>query len=145
MRFFLILFLCLISCRKNENGTYFIKPDSFIIQPGKYYFNNKMLQIKEFEDGSFTFGIANNRNQAIYQLSLFQSFSNLQKWVLYLDNDGNVWFHDSDTGRALMLEFMFEPSVSRMINQDKQIKCIVHDYLKEKLTLPEKFKKEVGY
>jgi hypothetical protein len=101
MRVFLLLFICFISCERNNNATEFVKPDSYITKPGMYYCKSMNISVKEFKDGSMIFGVSDKKNNIIYQLSIFEAFSNYQHWVLYVDINEGVWFYDADIGHTL--------------------------------------------
>ncbi|WP_428232719.1 hypothetical protein [Flavobacterium sp.] len=88
-----LVFIC--SCCKNDNNQ-FIKDNEFISQPGNYYHKSIKIIVKEFKDGSLIYGIADLRNNIIYQQDINKSFSNNSRWVLYIDKKDNIWFHTSD-------------------------------------------------
>jgi hypothetical protein len=89
----LLVFICL--CCKNDNDR-FIKNNEFISKPGNYYHKTIKIIVKEFKDGSLIFGIADLKNNIIYQQDINHSFSNNSRWVLYIDKKDNIWFHTSD-------------------------------------------------
>ncbi|WDF61673.1 hypothetical protein PQ462_09845 [Flavobacterium sp. KACC 22758] len=89
----LLVFIC--SCCKNDNDR-FIKNNEFISEPGNYYHKTIKIIVKEFKDGSLIYGIADLKNNIIYQQEINHSFSNNSRWVLYIDKNDNIWFHTSD-------------------------------------------------
>lgn len=89
----LLVFIC--SCCKNDNNR-FIKNNEFISEPGNYYHKTIKIIVKEFKDGSLIYGIADLKNNIIYQQEINHSFSNNSRWVLYIDKNDNIWFHTSD-------------------------------------------------
>lgn len=89
----ILIFICL--CCKNDNAQ-FVKNNSFISESGIYYHKAIKIIVKEFKDGSLIYGIADQRNNIIYQQNINQSFNNNSKWILYIDQKDNIWFYTSD-------------------------------------------------
>jgi len=75
---------------------------------------------------------------AIYQLSMFETFSNYQKWTLFIDENEYVWFYDCDMGHSIVLI-----KVESLDDEKDGINYVFHDYAKEKIKLPELFKEKV--
>lgn len=100
----LILIFILLSCgRSNDNKNHFIKSYGFVNEPGIYYINTNKLVIKEFDDGSLIYCVADNRNNILYQSSLLATFSKYTTWYLYIDKKGDIWFYTGDYQRCTVL------------------------------------------
>lgn len=126
-----ILSVLLVSCKQNETSK-FLKVESFILNEGLYYSKSINILVKEFKDGSMTYGIADKHNKLIYQHDIFTSFSKSQYWFLYLDKDENVWFYSSDI------------QTTNVLMKDSLNNYKVRNYCSEKLILPQKVVKELS-
>lgn len=90
-----LLLVTIFSCNSHENKTMFIKNEEFITTTGVFYFKSIKIIVKEFEDGSLIFGIADNRSKIIYQQNINESFKN-NGWMIFIDSKDNIWFHTTD-------------------------------------------------
>ena len=90
------MLILISSCNRNQKSNKFIKNSEFISEPGIYYHKKTKIIVKEFKDGSLIYGIADKRNNIIYQQSINQSFSNNGNWMIFIDSKDNIWFHTSD-------------------------------------------------
>lgn len=102
IKIIIALFL-LISCdnnsnftRNNKNRGVFIKQNTFINSPGKYYFRDLTIMVKEFKDDSIVYGVFDYYNNLLYQRNINTSISNHMKWTIYIDNKGQIWFYNVD-------------------------------------------------
>ena len=86
----------MFSCNRNDNDKLFIKNNEFISEPGVYYHKRTKIIVKEFKDGSLIYGLADKRNNIIYQQNINQSFSNNGSWMIFIDEKDNIWFYTSD-------------------------------------------------
>ena len=125
---FILVLLVLASCGKSDEGIS-LKHDNFITEPGTYYFSGKQLKLKEFTDGSLTFGVSlSGTNKVLYEHSMFKAFSKYQFWRLYVDDKDNIWFYDSDYHEAIVLVW-----------DDTNGKHVQQDFMKEKENAPKAF------
>lgn len=90
----LIISFLFISC--NEYKIKRIQVNTFINEKGIYYINENRIIVKEFDNGSLTYGVVDNRSNTLYQLGILNSFSKKSNWLLYVDFDKNIWFYNSD-------------------------------------------------
>jgi hypothetical protein len=123
----LLVFIC--SCCKNDNDR-FIKNNEFISEPGNYYHKTIKIIVKEFKDGSLIYGIADLKNNIIYQQEINHSFSNNSRWVLYIDKNDNIWFHTSDLQLTSVL--------LKGSRKDEYVYRIIHD--NNTVPIPNEFK-----
>lgn len=91
---FMMVFM--FSCNRNDKDKLFIKNNEFIFEPGVYYHKRVKIIVKEFKDGSLIYGIADKRNNIIYQQNINQSFSNNGNWLIFVDEKDNFWFYTAD-------------------------------------------------
>jgi len=91
-----IFVLVIFSCNSKESSQRFIKNDEFITVPGIFYFKSIKIEVKEFNDGSLLYGIADKKSNIIYQQNINETFSNYSKWMLYVDDKDNIWFYTGD-------------------------------------------------
>jgi hypothetical protein len=92
----LLMLVFMFSCNRNDNDKLFIKNNEFISEPGVYYHKRTKIIVKEFKDGSLIYGLADKRNNIIYQQNINQSFSNNGSWMIFIDEKDNIWFYTSD-------------------------------------------------
>ncbi len=92
----LFMLVFMFSCNRNDNDKLFIKNNEFIFEPGIYYHKRAKIIVKEFKDGSLIYGLADKRNNIIYQQNINQSFSNNGSWMIFIDEKDNIWFYTSD-------------------------------------------------
>lgn len=95
-RLIILIIIFMFSCQKEDKNNQFIKGNQFVDAPGIYYHKKIKIIIKEFNDGSLIYGIADKLNNIIYQQNINQSFSNNSNWFLFIDQNDNIWFFTSD-------------------------------------------------
>ncbi|MDR2238440.1 MAG: hypothetical protein LBE92_20120 [Chryseobacterium sp.] len=99
----IIALFMMISCDKNsdfmrnnkETGK-FVKKNTFIDSPGIYYFRDINIIVKEFKDDTIVYGISDYYNNLLYQRNINNSISNHMKWTIYIDNQSQIWFYNTD-------------------------------------------------
>ncbi|MBP1223632.1 hypothetical protein [Flavobacterium sp. 1355] len=126
----LIILMTFLSCQKKSSKI--IKGDVFINETGLYYSKSINIVLKEYNDGSLTYGVADKDNKLIYQQSVFMSFGKNQDWLIYVDNQENIWFYSSDIQTANVL-------MRDSLNNYK-----LKNFCKENIKLPEKLLKELS-
>jgi hypothetical protein len=103
----LLSFLLLISCRSDGYKAKQLSKNEFAFEPGRYLLPNidelQYLNIREFKDGGLTFCVVNNRNKPLYDYGSVMSFSNYQKWGIFVDENENLWFYNGDFQQRLIL------------------------------------------
>lgn len=97
---YIVLTLCFLSCSNSEQKKYSIH-GGFIVEAGLYKFidsNNlrRNVILKEFKDGSTIFAITDLKNKMLFQQNINLTFSKYHYWCLYVDNDVNIWYYNSD-------------------------------------------------
>ena len=107
---YLLIIILMFSCDRNEKSNKFIKNNEFISEPGIYYHKSTKVIVKEFKDGSLIYGIADKRNNIIYQQSINQSFSDNGSWMIFIDTKDNIWFYTSDLQLTTVLVKQSETS-----------------------------------
>ncbi|GAB0156596.1 hypothetical protein CHRYSEOSP005_18620 [Chryseobacterium sp. Alg-005] len=102
IKIIIALFL-LISCdnnsnftRNNKNRGVFIKQNTFINSPGRYYFRDLTIIVKEFKDDTIVYGVFDYYNNLLYQRNINTPISSHMKWTIYIDNQGQIWFYNVD-------------------------------------------------
>ncbi|OCA72455.1 hypothetical protein BBI01_10050 [Chryseobacterium artocarpi] len=98
----LMLFL-IISCdrsnsyaKNDKNLGVFVKENTFISSPGIYYFRDFSIVVKEFKDDTIIYGVFDYYNNLLYQRNINVPISNYMKWTIYIDNQGRLWFYNTD-------------------------------------------------
>lgn len=92
----LLVISALTRCESQSKKNEFIK-NAFITDVGTYsWINNKSIIVKNIDDDSKIFGIADDKNRIIYQQPMNVVFSNYHKWILYADENENVYFYNGD-------------------------------------------------
>src|SRR4051812_22789762 len=134
----LIILVCLFfsSCGNSAPENFQIK-SGFIFEPGIYHifqpkFKSKNIILKEFKDGSKIFAITDSMNKILFQQSINQTFSKYHYWCLFVDENANVWFYNSDYSSA-----------KAIILNEKTKLYEMKDFCAEKLNLPVEFRKEL--
>lgn len=122
----LVLFIIsFLSCNtKSSNGKI---ENGFVKKEGTYFFNKKRIKLAELKDGSLTFAIIDKDGQLLLQHNLFLSFNKNQKWALYIDNNENIWFYNSDFGETMV-----------WLKEDSS-RYIQYDYCTKDITIPPDF------
>ncbi|WP_289665917.1 hypothetical protein [Flavobacterium panacagri] len=130
---FPLLFMILISCKNDELILKNIK-SGFLYEAGIYTIpsKNRNILIKELKDGSLLFAIRNSKSKILFQQSLDETFSPYHYWMLYVDNNANVWYYNSD----------YISSKAILFNEETQ-QFTVEDFCSVKLQLPLEFKKRI--
>jgi hypothetical protein len=95
-RIIILMIIFMFSCQRKDKNNQFVKSNQFIYSPGIYYYKQTKIIIKEFNDGSLIYGIADKLNNIIYQQNINQSFSNNSNWFIFIDKNDNIWFFTSD-------------------------------------------------
>ncbi|WJS96982.1 hypothetical protein NYQ10_11110 [Flavobacterium johnsoniae] len=106
----------------------FLYEDGIYTIPGK----DRNILIKELKDESKIFAIRNGKNKILFQQSLDETFSPYHYWVLYVDQNANVWYYNSD--------YMSYQTI--LFNQKTQ-QYEMKDLCRYKIQLPSEFKKEI--
>ena len=120
----------LVSCSKQEKVYEFMPAAGFMNNPGTYISKSAIIIIKEYDDGSLTFGVSDRKHKIIYQYNIFSSFSDQQYWFLYKDDQENIWFYSSDIQESIvLLKDTFHNTYS------------VHNFCSEKIKLPARIPK----
>jgi len=132
----LLVSMFLNSCGNSPLERHRIK-SGFISEPGIYNviqpkFQSRNIIIKEFTDESRIFAIRDSRNKVLFQQSINETFSNYHYWCLFVDENANVWFYNSDYS-----------STNAIIFNEKTKQYEMKDFCEEKLILPAEFKKEL--
>lgn len=120
------------SCSNNASKVSTAKGNTFINEPGKYYLKKGNLIIREFEDGTLVYGVADKFNRVQHQQSIFSPFSDHQYWTIYLDTDENVWFYCADLQQLEVVRY----------SQDK--KAYVYEKIEVDTVLPKAFEKNLN-
>ncbi len=133
---YLLSIILFISCGNSELKRENIKP-GFINKPGKYNILNpnqkhRTVILKEFKDESLILAIMDSKNKILYQQNLNESFSKYHYWCLYVDNDINIWFYNSDYGSSKAIIFNNETGSYE-----------IKDFCETRQSLPKDFKKEL--
>lgn len=99
-------------CRNTDTAE-LKEPAKFITSPGIYRYRHAdrvtgkvraiNVSVKEFKDGSTVYGVSDNRNHLLFQSSLFATFSNYQKWIIYVQNGDTIWHYNSDLQESVRL------------------------------------------
>lgn len=129
VKFVLIIFM-MIGCSNSDNGSKIIKGNTFITSKGIYYFNGLTLKISEIDTGCLVFSLKQTKqdNILIYG-DIFKCFNKNQKWCLYIDEDDNIWFYNSD----------YQQSYVWIANESYK----KYDYLLEKIRIPKEFEQKL--
>ncbi|MEL1243263.1 hypothetical protein AAEO56_03220 [Flavobacterium sp. DGU11] len=127
-----VTFLFLVSCSNRGYEVSTAKGDSFINEPGRYYLKKGRLIVREFEDGTLVYGVADKFNRVQHQQSIFSPFSDHQYWIIYLDTDENVWFYCADLQQLEVVRY----------SQDK--KAYVYEKIEVDTVLPKAFEKNLN-
>jgi len=126
----LIVVVLFFSCEKERAKS--INGEVFIKNVGLYYSKTINIVVKEYKDGSLTYGISDKHNSLIYQQSVFSSFGENQDWLLYVDNKENVWFYSSDIQTTNVL-------IRDSLNNYK-----LKNFCTDSIKVPEKLLKELS-
>jgi hypothetical protein len=131
-----LIFLLFVSCNESELKRQRIK-SGFINKPGIYSvfqrdLKTKKIVLKQFKDGSVIFAITDIYNKILFQQELNQTFSPYHYWCLYVDEQANVWFYNSD----------YSSSKAIILNPETEL-YEVKDFCETKLILPTEFRKEL--
>ncbi|KFF15791.1 hypothetical protein [Flavobacterium hydatis] len=131
-----LIFLLFVSCNESELKRQQIK-SGFINKPGIYSvfqrdLKTKKIVLKQFKDESIIFAITDFHNKILFQQELNKTFSPYHYWCLYVDEQANVWFYNSD----------YSSSKAIILNPDTQL-YEVKDFCEIKLILPTEFRKEL--
>jgi hypothetical protein len=129
----ILLALVLVSC-VHERKYEFMPNAGFIDEPGTYTSKSAIITIREYDDGSLTYGISNKKHKIIYQLNVFSSFSDNSYWFLYKDEKENIWFYSSDIQETVVL---LKDSLTNTYS--------VHDFCREKIKLPKSIPKNHNF
>lgn len=133
MNKFLLICFCIftsLSCSQNNLANSRIKPETFIVKPGKYFLGSKQIWLKKFTDGTLVFAIGDDLNRKVlYQQNMFTAFSDNHKWLLYVDDKENIWLYNGDLQ-------IYNVLVYDMVNHDYKVR----DYKKDNLEIPTAFK-----
>jgi hypothetical protein len=135
--FILLVFQFLNSCGNSPLDSYRIK-SGFISEPGIYNifkpeFKSVNIVIKEFKDNSKIFAIRDYKNKVLFQQNINESFSKYHYYCLFVDENANIWFYNSDYGSSQVI----------MFNENtKQYE--MKDFCEEKFKLPTEFEKELN-
>ncbi|GAB1856714.1 hypothetical protein MHTCC0001_15500 [Flavobacteriaceae bacterium MHTCC 0001] len=129
MRYFFITIILLVSCKNNNDKIYNITPDHIISMPGIYYVKNYKISVKEFKNGSLVFAISDKKNKLYFQQSILESFNKLSLWGLYVDENDNLWFFNSDYNKTDVW----------IRNDDSSTGYEKKNFCKEQLALPARF------
>ncbi|MBF7091548.1 hypothetical protein IUY40_08345 [Flavobacterium sp. ALJ2] len=133
-----LLFLLFVSCNKSELKRQQIK-SGFINKPGVYsVFQNdletKKIFLKQIKDEHLIFVISDIHNKILFQQNSnnpFSTFTPYNYWCLYVDEQANVWFYNSDDSPKVIL---FNPETK--LYEAK-------DFCRTKLLLPKEFRKKL--
>ena len=129
----IILILLFVSCN-NSKESYKSIESGFLYETGIYHIPGKDRNIlfKELKDGSKIFAVRNRKNKILFQQSLNETFSAHHYWALYVDQNADIWFYNSDymSYRAILF------------NQKTQ-EYEINDLCRFKIKLPLEFKKEI--
>lgn len=134
---YLFLLFCFISCGSPALESKTIK-SGFISEPGIYYIrnlkyrNHRNILVKELKDESIIFAVRDSLNKILFQHSLNETFSNYHYWCLYVDENSNVWFYNSDYSSTEAIIFNENTKLYEM-----------RDYCNVKLIMPKEFEKEL--
>ncbi|MCV9927191.1 hypothetical protein OIU83_05985 [Flavobacterium sp. LS1R49] len=131
-----LIFLLFVSCNESELKRQQIK-SGFINKPGIYSvfqrdLKTKKIILKQFKDRSVIFAITDIYNKILFQQELNQTFSPYHYWCLYVDEQANVWFYNSD----------YSSSKAIILNPETEL-YEVKDFCETKLILPTEFRKEL--
>lgn len=132
--FHLLLLFCFISCGKSGLESKSIK-SGFISEPGIYYIHNskhRNVLVKELKDDSILFAIRDSQNKILFQQSLNETFSNYHYWCLYVDENSNIWFYNSD----------YMSSKAILFNENTKL-YEMKDFCNVKLKMPKEFEEEL--
>ena len=132
----LLVSLFLNSCGNSPPERYSIK-SGFISEPGIYHifppkFKSKNIIFKEFKDGSKIFAITDSMNKILFQQSINETFSKYHYWCLFVDENANIWFYNSDYS-----------STKAIILNEKTKKYEMKDFCEVELNLPTEFRNEL--
>lgn len=127
---FLLILCVMTGCSHSDNESKIIKGNTFITSKGIYYFNGLTLKISEIDKGCLVFSLKETKkdNVLIYG-DIFKCFSKNQKWCLYLDEDDNIWFYNSD----------YQESYVWIAHENYK----KYDYVLEKIRLPKEFEQNL--
>ena len=120
----MFLSIFLFFCGRQERKEKLMYQKGFITKPGLYVSKSVLVVIKQYNDGSLTFGVSDRKNKIIYQHSVFSSYSNNSYWFLYKDENENIWFYTSDL------------QDSKVLLKDNSNNYSVHDFCRENIKLP---------
>lgn len=128
----LLLFVIFISsCSKGKIAAKYIKDDVFISSTGRYYFNGLTLKLSEIDGQCLVYSLKETKsNRIIIGGDIFSCFSKNQKWCLYIDENYNIWFYNTDYQNNYV-----------WIAKENYRK---HDFVLDKIKPPIKFKQKIS-
>ena len=126
---YIIIYYLFISC-SNDTKSLAITRDAFITSPGIYFFKGNTLKLSNIDNGCYVFSLKKTKDDLTYiNADINKCFNKNMFWSLYIDNDKNIWFFNSDY-RTNAVWFSKE-------NYKK------HDFIRENIKLPVKFKEKI--
>lgn len=133
--FFCVLSFLIVSCNNSELRIKTIH-SGFIEESGIYNLPRKKINIlvRELKDGSIIFAIRNSQNKILFQQSLNETFSQFHFWKLYVDENANIWYYNSD----------YISSKALLFNEKTQL-YEIKDFCSTQFQLPFKFKKAIEH
>ena len=133
--YILIIFASLVvSCSKDKQFYEFMPQSGFVEKPGIYRSKNVIINVKKYDNGSLTFGVADRKYKIIYQQSVFSSFSDNAYWFIYKDKYENIWFYSSDIQQTTVI-----------MKNGSTNSYSIHNFCKEKIKLPKVIPKNHYY
>jgi len=126
---YLILLVLIFSCQNDNDKVYNIQ-NGLIKKKGIYYSKDCKITIKEFSNGSLVFGVSDKQNKLYFQQSILEAFDKNSLWCLYIDDNGSLWFFNSDYNNTDV-----------WIKDELSTHYIKKDFCENTMELPDEFEK----